>query len=99
MIEKPCGLLSDPNGPAYFIGANAIFAIHDLPHGHQPLVQADGGVFHYGADLDTELLLFVVLAALPPTLIRQKDHFLGAASRACDAIGPALGSEIVQAVV
>jgi hypothetical protein len=51
MIEEPSGLLSDANGPVNLIAADSIFAVHNLPHGRQPLVQADRRILHDGSDL------------------------------------------------
>jgi hypothetical protein len=36
---ESCGLLSDPDSPVNLIRTDAVFAVHDLPHSYQPLVQ------------------------------------------------------------
>jgi hypothetical protein len=38
VIEEPCRLLSDPDGAMDFATADTVFGVHNLPHGHQPLV-------------------------------------------------------------
>jgi len=38
MIHEPSGFLSDTNGPMNLVGTDAVLAVHDLPHGKQPLV-------------------------------------------------------------
>jgi hypothetical protein len=68
------------------VAADSVFAVHDLPHRHQPLVQADGGILHHGPDFDGELRSRMVLAAFPTPLVHQEDY----------ALGPALPARLVQ---
>src|SRR5205814_3612881 len=52
MEHEPCGLLSHANRARQFVAADPVLRIGDEPHGDEPLVEADGAVFHDGADLD-----------------------------------------------
>jgi hypothetical protein len=42
MIQEPCRLLRDADGAMNFVAADTVLAVHNLPHGRQPLVQTDG---------------------------------------------------------
>ncbi len=48
MIHEPSGFLSDANGPVNLVGTDSVLAIDDLPHGKQPLIQAQGRIFEDG---------------------------------------------------
>src|SRR5258708_11211242 len=65
MQHEPCGLLSDLESAAHFIGTHSIFAVGAHPSCRQPLVDADGGILKDGAHLDGELPLGMVSGALP----------------------------------
>jgi hypothetical protein len=99
--HKPSGFLSDIKSAGNFARANTIFAIEDQPHCGQPLIQAERRLFKNGADLNRELPLRMPRAALPAELILEKADFLGAASRAHNAVFPLspTSDEIVQAVL
>src|ERR1022692_289468 len=45
VIEEPCRLLGNADGPVNFVRTDTVFAVHNLPHGREPLVQTDGGIF------------------------------------------------------
>jgi hypothetical protein len=48
--------------------AYAVPAIHNEPHGDQPLVQTERGIPEYRSGLHRELPLGVMTAALPPIM-------------------------------
>jgi len=54
--HEPSGLLSDAESTGNFVGANAVLAIRNHPHGQHPFVHAQRGVFKDGSDLEGELL-------------------------------------------
>ena len=86
------------DGAVNFVGTDAVLAVHNLPHGHQPLVQTDRGIFHDGSGLQRELGGVVLLAAVPAVVLLQEQDVLAAAARAGDAIRPAARYQILAAV-
>jgi len=93
MEHEPSGRLSDAERAPYFIAADAIFAVDDLPHGDHPLIERERTILEDRADLDRELATVVLLAALPQSPRGQEPHFLAAAGRALDTVGPAQFAE------
>src|ERR1039458_8596995 len=61
--EKPCGLLGDPDSPVKLPRGNAVPVAGYQPHRHQPLVQAQGRIFHDGPGLQGELAAGMWLVA------------------------------------
>src|ERR1035441_5343126 len=55
--HEPSRLLSDAHVLGDLATADAVLAIQDHPHGCEPLVQGDGGIFHHGSDFDGKLAL------------------------------------------
>ena len=98
MIHEPRGFLGNADGPMNFVGRYTVFAVHDLPHGHEPLVQAQGGIFKNGAGLRGELAPIVTRAALPPVILFKEGDVLGTATRALDAVGPAARYHVFAAI-
>src|SRR5579863_828631 len=100
MQHKPRGLLGNPHISCDLIRTDAIFAVGDKPHGGEPLVQANRGIFHNGADLDGELAFRMVAGTLPSATVGIEFHFFGVASWTSDfAIRPATKGQIVNTVV
>jgi hypothetical protein len=91
--HKPRGGLSDVESAAYFVAANSILAVNDLPHSDHPLVQSKWTVLEDRTNLDRKLTAIMLLAALPQPPRGQETHFLAAAGRAFNAIGPAQFAE------
>ena len=82
------------------IGANAVLAAHEKPHGGEPLVETDGRVLENRADLEREFLLGMsAITAIEPRLFEIGD-FLDTTSRAADlAIGPADSDHELAAIL
>ena len=98
VIEEPSGLLGDADGAMNFVGTDAVFAVHNLPHRREPLVQAERGVFHDGSGLQRELRGAVLLPAVPAVVLLQKQHVLTAAARTGNAVRPSARYEVLPAV-
>src|ERR1039457_5056503 len=69
MKQEPCGLLSNAERPRYLATTDTVLGILKHPHCRKPLVQADGGIFHDGSNLDGELAPRIPNAALPAKLV------------------------------
>lgn len=98
MVHEPSGLLRNTDSAMDFIGTHTVFAVHNLPHRHQPLIQAQRRVFEYGPGLCSELAVLMAGAALPAVIFLQKRYVLGAATRAFNAIRPTACHDILTAV-
>jgi hypothetical protein len=99
VVHEPCGLLRHAEGAVDFVGTHAVLAVDDHPHRGEPLIQANRGILEDGPRLQGELPQRMLFAALPAIILRLKDDVLTSAARACDAIRPATGHEIVAAVI
>ena len=98
VIHEPRGLLGNSDGAVNLVGTDSIFAVHNLPHGHEPFVQAERRVFKDGPGLCGELAVFVARAALPAIVLLKERNALGAATRAFNAIRPAPRYNVFAAV-
>jgi len=98
LSRKPCRLLRRSNGAINLIRTDAVLAVHNLPHGHHPFVQADGAVFHDRASLQGELWGAALLAALPGLELIKEQNVLRPATRAGDTVGPATRNQVLTAV-
>ena len=98
MIQEPCGLLRDSQTTVNFVTADAILAVHNHPHRHEPLIKADGGIFHDRSRLQSELRGVMLRSAVPAVILLQKQNVLAAATRAGEAFGPAPRYQIFTAV-
>jgi hypothetical protein len=99
MQQEPSRLLSDSQITGHLAGANAILAVRNHPHRHQPLIQWDRRLIQNGSYLDGELLAAICSLALPNTAGLEEHWFLSTAVWTLHALGPALGRKIVQSVV
>src|ERR1017187_10024875 len=99
MVHKPSGFLRDADCPMDLPRGHAIFAVHNLPHGHQPLCQRKRGVLEDGPGLCGELASVVAGAALPAVVLLKEGDGLAATTRAFNAIGPTARYEVFPAVV
>ena len=99
--HEPRGFLSDTKRPRDFATTDAVLAIENHPSCGEPLLKADGGIFHDGSDLDGELPLRMAVAALPAQLIFQETDPITTASRTGYAVRPLRPTEhkIFQAVL
>jgi len=98
--HEPSGLLANADSAVNLIGRNSILAVGELPHGEQPLVQADRRVLKDRADLDGELSLGMSGLALPEVPGRQETDVVRAAGRTDHlAVLPAPRREISDAVL
>ena len=100
MQHEPCGLLRDLDGAVKFPGGDAVAVAGNHPHGRKPLIQAKWGVFKDGPELDGELSLRMPGLALEhPAGCDETDVLRSASGAYRDAICPAVGSEVANAVV
>ena len=95
--QEPRGLLSNADGPMNLPRANAVLRVRNHPHGRQPLVQAERGIFHDRAELHREL--FLAALALPHAARRNERMLRALATRASDAVRLAKRHNEVVAVV
>ena len=65
MQHEPCGLLSYFHVTRNLVTADSVLAVSEQPSSGEPLVQADGRIFHDGANLDGELALRMMAGASP----------------------------------
>ena len=98
MIHEPSGFLGHADGAVDFVGRYAVFAVHNLPHGHQPFVDTQRGILKDGSGLGGELAGVVAGAALPAVVLFQKRDALAATARAFNAIGPAARYQVLAAI-
>ena len=100
MEHEPSGLLTDADVLSNLATADAVLAVQDHPHGGEPLVQRDSGIFHDGSDLDRELALGVVSRALPSAPFGVEADTIRPATGTNDlAVGPATQSQVINAVI
>jgi hypothetical protein len=83
-----------------FPRGNAVLAVCQHPHGKQPLVQADSGVFKDSPNLDGKLRFRVPILALPQLPGFKEANVFGTAGRAdYAAVLPAPGRKVGDAVL
>jgi len=100
MQHEPRGFLSDPKSAANFITGDSVLGIRDEPHARKPLVESQRGILKDRANLDGELPLGMMGAALPAKLILEEANLVAPAGRARhNAIGPAAFRDVGEAVV
>ena len=99
MEQEPRGFLSDTQGAGDLVARHTVSAVCDHPHSHEPAFQRDRLIFEYGADLDGELAFSVPRLALPDAPGWDVGDICTTAGRAGDAIRPATGYEVSNAVV
>src|SRR5207249_6859235 len=80
MEHEPSRFLSDANSTGQFITTNAVLGISNQPHRDQPLIEADGTIFHDGADLDGELPFGMLFLAFPDAASLDEQHISATAS-------------------
>src|ERR1700733_5762614 len=98
--HEPRRLLSNLYIAGDLIAADPVFAVSDKPSCSQPLIQGNRGIFHYSSDLDGELALGVMGAALPDASVGMEFNLVRSASRAEHAtIFPAAYRQVVNAVI
>ena len=97
--HEPCGLLSHVQIAGDFVATHSVLAIDYQPHGDQPLVEAEWAILEDRTDLDRELATVMGLAAFPQAARGQETHFLSAANRARNAVGPAEFSQQAERAV
>jgi hypothetical protein len=99
MIHKPSGFPSDPKCPVNLVTRYTALTIPDKLHGYEPLVETDGGIFHHGSRLSSELPGRMRRAALPAIVLGKEDDLRTAATRVDYAVGPSQGYQILTAVI
>src|ERR1017187_6249143 len=98
MVHKPRRFLGDPDGSVNLVGTDAVFAVHNLPHGSEPFVHANRGILHHGPGLQGELFSFVLFPAFPAVVLLHEEHIGAPASWANHTFGPAPRHNVVPAV-
>ena len=88
-----------PRARCNLVGADAVLAVGDHPHGRQPLVQTERRILEDRPGLERELPLRVLGLALPALARLVEVDAVAAAGRARDAVRPAASDQIFQAVV
>ena len=82
-----------------FPGRNAVAVGAEQPDRREPLIQADGRIFHDGAGLEGELAFRVVNAALPAIMLRLELNAVGSTDRARhDSFRPASRNHVLTAI-
>ena len=89
MQHEPGGFLRDAKSTTHFVGTNPILAVDDHPHGRQPLVETNGGIFHDRTDFDAELLPRMTASAFPHSTRGEEYDLLASACGTGDAVRPA----------
>src|ERR1035437_6008800 len=98
VIHEPPRFLRDADGAVDFVGTHAVPAVHNLPHGHEPLVQSEGRIFEDGTGLRSELATFMARTTLPAVVLLKERHVGTSASRALNALRPAACYNVFAAV-
>src|SRR6266404_3370850 len=99
VIHKPCGFLRDADGPMNFIRTDTILAVHHLPHGAEPFIEANMRILEYSSGLHSKLSPIMVIIALPPIMFRLPSNIAAATARACYSVGPPSSNNILSAVL
>ena len=81
------------------VGANAILRARDEPHSNEPLVEADGTVFHDRSNLERELATIRALVASPDPALCGEGNVRGIAVRASDTIRPAHSNKEIERTI
>ena len=81
------------------VGANAILRARDEPHSNEPLVEADGAVFHDRSNLERELATIRALVASPDPTLSSKGNPGGIAPRAANPVRPAHTDEEIKRTI
>ena len=89
MEHEPSRFLSDLEVACNLIGTDAVFAIDDKPDSNQPFVERDSGVFKDAKGFDAELLVAILIHALPDPASAEIRDFLPVAVWAGYTIRPA----------
>src|SRR5436305_8466857 len=97
MNHEPCRLLRYADCAMNFVVADAILAVHYLPHASKPLVHASRGVFNNRASLERELTARMTAPTLPAVVLLHNLAFATAA-RPNNTIRPTKGNNVFTAV-
>jgi hypothetical protein len=98
IVHEPCSLLSHADSAVNFVRGNAVLAIHDLPHSHQPLTQTEWGIFEDRSGLRCELAAGMTRTTLPAVVLLKELDGLATATRTGNAIGPAPSYNVLAAI-
>src|ERR1700722_13640345 len=99
MKHEPCSLLGNFQIASNLVATDAVLAVGQHPSCCHPLIKADGRIFIDSTDLNGELPLRMVSAALPHAAFRVELNLVRSARRADNALGPAAYRKVVNAVV
>lgn len=91
MVEEPSSLLAHADHAMDFVRTDAVADVNNMPHSHEPHIQADWRILEYGSGLDGELTACMPRAALPAVVPRHERNALAAATWALDTVRPAPG--------
>jgi hypothetical protein len=86
--HKPSSLLGQPQVTGDFVRTDAVLAVGNKPRSRQPLVQRDRGILEDRPDLNGELPLGVMAAALPAKLVFKEGNLITPTCRTDNTIRP-----------
>jgi hypothetical protein len=76
VIHEPSRLLGYADGLSYFVRADAVLAVHNLPDREQPLIQRNRGVFEDGSGFQAEARAIMFPIAFPDSgIFKPSDLF------------------------
>lgn len=99
MIHEPRRLLRDLDSSVNLVRIHAVFAVHNLPHGKQPLVQAQRRVFKDRSSLGGKLPQGVLAATLPTVVLSLEQNLRASATRTGNAVRPPMRDKILTAII
>jgi hypothetical protein len=98
--HEPCAFLRNLHIPRDFVAADSVLAVSEEPGCGEPLVKADGGVFHHSSNLDGEFSLGMMAGASPsPAMCPVINLFVSASRALYDTIRPTLGHKMRNAII
>jgi hypothetical protein len=97
--HEPCGFLSHIQGAGISHAADAVLRSNDQPHCRKPLFKAKRRILEDGSHLGRKLAFRMGALALPLPLTGKPSNILPPASGANNAIRPAMGDHVGNAVI
>jgi hypothetical protein len=98
MVHEPRRLLSDADSAVDLVARNTVLAVNNLPHCHEPLIQAERRIFKDRAGLGSELAKFMLLATLPTVVLLLENYAVTSATRASYTSRPPTSHQVLSAV-
>src|SRR5208282_393222 len=97
--HEPCRLLANANIPRNLVTGNAVLTVSKHPSCREPFIQRNRAILVERTDLDRELPLGMVAAALPSAPLRVEANLRCPATGTDNAVRPSPDSNVVDAVV